>query len=98
MSPTRLDQLECCQNRALRVITDQLKTNPLRAIRMEAEVASIAKAVQYQAAMVYEEAHHLIPNHQYRTSFDALRHHKLVLCGQGPNEQVFGCYQLFQCP
>ncbi len=29
LAPTRLDQLERCQNRALRIITGQLKTTPL---------------------------------------------------------------------
>ncbi len=31
LAPTRLDQLERCQNRALRIITGQLKTTPLEA-------------------------------------------------------------------
>ncbi len=37
LAPTRLDHLERCQNRALRIITGQLKTTPIEALRIEAE-------------------------------------------------------------
>ncbi len=49
LAPTRLDQPESCQNRALRIITGQLKTTPLEALRIEAGVPSIATAAQQQA-------------------------------------------------
>ncbi len=51
LAPTRLNQLERCQNRALRIITRQLKITPIEALRIEAGVPSIATLAQRQAAV-----------------------------------------------
>ncbi len=59
LAPTRLDQLERCQNKAPKILTSQLKTNPLKVLKMEARVSSITVQVQQQAAVAYEKAHRL---------------------------------------
>ncbi len=63
LAPTRLDQLERCQNRALHIITGQLKTTPLEALRIEAGVPSIATQAHQQVSVPYEKAHRHPPNH-----------------------------------
>ncbi len=76
LAPTRLDQLERCQNRALRIITGQLKTTPLEALRIEAGVPSIATQVQQQAPVPNEKAHRLPTNHPRRTLLEEPCRHR----------------------
>ncbi len=66
LAPTRLDQLERCQNRALRIITGHLKNTTLEALRIEAAVPSIATQAKQQAAVAYEKAHRLPMTHPRR--------------------------------
>ncbi len=74
---TRLDQLEHCQNRALRIITGQLKTTPLEALRIEAGVQNIATHAEQHAAVAYEKAHRLPTNHPRRTLLEEPCRHRL---------------------
>ncbi len=76
LAPTRLDQQKRCQNRALRFITEQLKTTPLEALWIETGVPSIATPAQQQAAMPYEKVHRLPTNHPHITLLEEpCRHH-----------------------
>ncbi len=56
LSATRLEQLERCQNRALRVITGQLQTTPVETLTREAGVCSMTTLMRRQTAIAYEEA------------------------------------------
>ncbi len=44
-APSRIEQLELCQNKALRVVTEQLKSTPGETLRREAGTCSIATAL-----------------------------------------------------
>ncbi len=63
LSTTRLEQLECCQNRALPVITGQLQTTPVETLRREAGVCSMTTLMRRQTAIAYEKAARLTPDH-----------------------------------
>ncbi len=63
LSATHLEQLERCQNRALRVITCQLQTTPVETLRREAGVCSMTTLVRRQTAIAYEKAIRLTPDH-----------------------------------
>ncbi len=56
LSASRLEQLERCQNRALRVITGQLQTIPVETLRREAGVCSMMTLMRQQTAIAYEKA------------------------------------------
>ncbi len=56
LAATRLEQQECCQNRALRVITGQFQTAPVERLMREAGVCSITTVMRRQTAMAYEKA------------------------------------------
>ncbi len=56
LSSTRLEQLERCQNRALRVITGQLQTTPVETLMREAGVCSMTTLMRRQTAIAYEKA------------------------------------------
>ncbi len=73
---TRLDQLERRQNRALRIITGQLKITPVEAFRMEAGVPGIALQGQQQADVAYKKAHRLPMNHPRRTVLEEPCRHR----------------------
>ncbi len=77
LAPKRLDRLERCQNRALRIITGQVIITLLEALRIEAGVPSIASQAQHQAAVAYEKAHRLPMNHPRRTVLEEPRRHRL---------------------
>ncbi len=51
LSATRLEQLERCQNRALRVITGQLQTTPVGTLRQEAGVCNMTTLMRRQTAI-----------------------------------------------
>ncbi len=53
LAATRLEQLERCQNRALRVITGQLQTTPVETLRREAGICSMTTLMRRQAALAY---------------------------------------------
>ncbi len=79
-APTRLDQLERCQNKALHIITGHLKTTPLKALRIEAGVPSIptqAQQKKQKAAVAYEEVHCFPTNHPGRTLLEEPCRHRL---------------------
>ncbi len=77
LAATRLDQLERCKNRVLRIITGKLKTTLLEALRIEAGVPSIATQAQQQAAVSYEKTHRLPANHPCRTLLEEPCRHRL---------------------
>ncbi len=52
----RPEQLERCQNRALRVITGQLQTTPVETLRRETGVCSMTTLMRRQTAIAYEKA------------------------------------------
>ncbi len=66
-----------CENRALRIIIGQLKTTPLEALRMGAGIPNIATQAQQQAAVAFEKAHRLPPNHPRRTMLEEPCRHQL---------------------
>ncbi len=65
-SPSRLEQLERCQNKALRVVTGQLKSTPVETLRLEAGICSIATAPKRTTALAYEKACRLPTDHPRR--------------------------------
>ncbi len=56
LAAARLEQLERCQNRALRVINGQLQTTPVETLRREAGVCSMTTLMRRQTAIAYEKA------------------------------------------
>ncbi len=78
LSATRLEQLERCQNRALRVITCQLQTTPVETLRREAGVCSMTTLMRLQAAIAYEKAARLTPDHPHRRLLNSPVRHRLV--------------------
>ncbi len=54
-APSRLDQIERCQNKALRVVTGQLKSTPVETLRREAGICSIATASKRAIMLAYEK-------------------------------------------
>ncbi len=75
---TRLEQLERCQNRALRVITGQLQTTPVETLRREAGVHIITTSMRRQTAIVYEKATRFTPDHPRRRLLNSPVRHRLV--------------------
>ncbi len=65
-APSRLEQLEGCQSKALRVVTGQVKSTPIETLRREAGICSIAIASNRATALAYEKAHLLPPDHPRR--------------------------------
>ncbi len=62
-APSRIEQLERCQNKALKVVTGQLKSTPVETLRREAGICSIATASKRATALAYEKAHRLPLDH-----------------------------------
>ncbi len=62
-APSRIEQLERCQNKALKMITGQLKSTPVETRRLEAGICSIVTASKLATALAYEKAHRLPPDH-----------------------------------
>ncbi len=65
LSATRLEQLERCQNRALRAITGQLQTTPVEMLRWEAKVCSMTTLMRRQTAIACKKATRLTPDHPH---------------------------------
>ncbi len=65
-APSRIEQLERCQNKALRVVTGQRKLTPVETLRREAGIRSIATASKRATALAYDKAHRLPPDHTRR--------------------------------
>lgn len=71
LAKTIMEKLERCQNRALRLITGQLKTTPLEALRLEAGIPSYKTTSRRLTAKAYEKSLRLPlsnPRHQLMTS------------------------------
>jgi ribonuclease HI len=58
-----IDELERAQNRALRIVSGQLRTTPVEAIRAEVGVPRYADVVDYLAAVAWEKARRLPAEH-----------------------------------
>jgi ribonuclease HI len=58
-----VDELERAQNRALRVVSGQLRTTPVEAVRAEVGVPRYADVVEYLAATAWEKARRLPAEH-----------------------------------
>ncbi len=76
-APSRIEQLERCQNKALRVVTGQLKSAPVETLRREAGICSIVTASKPTTALAYEKAHRLPPDHPRRQILAATSRHRL---------------------
>ena len=55
LSETNIKALDTCQNRALRMVTGQLQTTPLEALRNEAEVQSMHTMIRRNCATAWEK-------------------------------------------
>ncbi len=103
LAPTRLNQLERCQNRALRIITGQLKTTPLEALWIEVGVASIATQAKPTSCRGLREGSSS-PNESpsqntaSRAVSSSPQMTKLALYGQDPNKQIARCLVLRRRP
>ncbi len=76
-APSRIEQLERCQNKALRVVTGQLKSTPVETLRREAGICSIATAYKRATALAYEKAHRLPIDYTRRQILAAPSWHRL---------------------
>ncbi len=56
-APSRIEQLDLCHNKALRVVTGQLKFTPVDT--RVAGICSIATAAKRATALAYEMAHRI---------------------------------------
>ncbi len=65
-APSRLEQLDRCQNKALGVVAGQLKSTPVETLRREAGICSIATASKRATALAYKKAHRLPIDHPRR--------------------------------
>ncbi len=55
-APSRNEQLESCQNQALRMITGHLKFTPVETLRREAGICSIATTPKHATPLTYQVA------------------------------------------
>jgi ribonuclease HI len=55
LSDSNVEYLDACQNRALRVVTGQLRSSPLEAIRAEADVPSMRTTIRRNCAVAWEK-------------------------------------------
>ncbi len=78
LAAPRLEQLERCQNRALRVITGQLQKASVETLMREAGVCNITTVMRRQTAMAYEKAARLIPDRPRRVLLNSPARHHLV--------------------
>ncbi len=76
-APSRIEQLERCQTKALRVVTGQLKSTPVETPRRDAGICSIATASKRAAALAYDKAHRLPLDHPRRQILAAPSRHSL---------------------
>ncbi len=71
-APSRIEQLERCQDKALRVVTGQFKSTPVDSLRREAGICSIATV-----ALAHKKAHRMPLDHPRRQILAAPSHHRL---------------------
>ncbi len=76
-APTRIDQLERCQIKALRVVTGQLKSTPVETPRREAGICSIATASKRATVLANEKADRQPLDHPRRQILAAPSRHLL---------------------
>ncbi len=76
-APSRIEQLELCQNKALRVVTGQLKSTPVETLLREARICSIATVSKRATALAYEKAQRLPLDHPRRQILAAPSRHRL---------------------
>ena len=62
LTETNIKALDTCQNRALRMVTGQLQTTPLEALRNEAEVQSMHTMIRRNCATAWEKTLRLPPS------------------------------------
>ena len=77
LSESNRDRLEVTQNKALRLITGQLKTTPVEAIRLEAGVTSYQTTIKRKCAIAYEKSLRLPPNNPRRSIAEKEVKHRL---------------------
>jgi len=56
LAATNVVKLDACQNRALRLVTGQLRSTPLEALRAEAEVTSMHTTIRRNCAVAWEKS------------------------------------------
>ncbi len=77
-APSHTEQLESCQNKALRKVTGYLKSAPTpQTLRWEAGICSIATASKRATVLAYEKAHQLPPDQPRRQILAAPSWHHL---------------------
>ncbi len=76
-APSRIEQLEPCQNKALRVVKVQLKSAPVETLRREVGICSNATVSKRATALAYEKAHRLPLDHPRRQILAAPSRHRL---------------------
>ncbi len=76
-APSRIEQLEHCQNKPLRVVTGQLKSTLVETLWRKAGICSIATADKSATVLAYEKAHRLPPDHPRRQILAAPSRHRL---------------------
>jgi ribonuclease HI len=67
LSESNVKTLDACQNRALRIVTGQLQSTPLEALRLEAEVPSMHTTIRRNAATAWEKTLRLPPTNPRST-------------------------------
>lgn len=70
LSKTQVEKLEVTQNKALRLITGQLQSTPVEALRLEADVCSMATLIKRECAKSVEKALRLPPDHPRRATWE----------------------------
>lgn len=78
LSQSRIDDLERLQNRGLRLVSGQLRTTPVEALRAEVGVPSIATRRKRIVASSYEKAMRLDVDHPRRVAADGVARHRTV--------------------
>ncbi len=74
---SRIEQLERCQNKTLRVVTGQLRSTLVETVRREAGICSSATASKRATAVAYEKARWLPPDHTRRQILAAPSRHRI---------------------
>ncbi len=78
LAANRLEQFERRKKRAFRVITDQLQTTLVEALRRKAVVCSITTLMRRQNTIAYEKATRLTSDHPHRRLLTSPVRHRLV--------------------
>ena len=77
VSDTGMANLERCQNRALRLITGQTRSSPTEALRLEANLPSVATVRRQLTAISMEKALRLPNSHPRRLAAESSADHRL---------------------